>query len=555
MPRPKRVRQAPQAAANYDETEEQQQTRGRSRRTRFMGARTSVGESAAIDAANRTRDAAIERLANEDATTTGDETIEPAEVGRRATTPQRRDTTGLDLGDSIFGDLDDSFELGIAPSSIRSGDNSSIYGSSHIKPRSRSRQSSIIGRNDPPIRPSSRGGNTPLMSSSLNIGAFRRRAREPSILGTDRKTRPDVTATTTQDNDSSSELEEDFAPEAESTPVNNRRRTRASLEQPRAETPELPELSGTRKRKSDGAPAASDRPEKATRTDEPEPETLSESESDLSSLPSPQAMPAHVERPVTPNQEEWAAPPASSGSEDEGDFWPDIHGLAKRRRRPSVPDPVQADALSDVSSPPSLTHSPNLGQGKASKGTGRSRIRMASPPPLMTADLATLLPKRRQKRRAEHDSVKEVEYDASGLAQDDDELSFLDARSARRKPKSTTATQPKAAHGGRASNAQSSKENLAPAQNTRSSSRLAKTYSRRSADKENESENEEDVEAEQSMFQPLEDETFGESNGDGPPQYTSAEELRSAIRKFAEVDRFELSFEEEEEPELAVAAR
>lgn len=551
-----------------------------------MGTRNAMDDSTAIDSANRTRDAAIERLANEDATTTtGDDTAisgEPVEVGRRATTPQRRDTSGLDLGDSIFGDLDESFDLGIAPPSVRSDNSSRFGGSSHIKPRSRSRQSSIIGRNDPPIRPSSRGGATPLMSSSFNIGAFRRRAREPSILGTDRKTRPDVTTTTAADTElSSSDEEEVFAPDAESTPVNtNRRRTRASLQKDGADiaNPELPVLSGSRKRKSDGLPETTDsRPEKATRTEEEPPEmevpSDSDSESDLSSLPSPRAILAsHIERPVTPVRESWAAPPASSGSEDEGDFWPDIHGLARRRRRPSVTDPLRGDVASDVSSPPSLTHSPNFGQqgaknkSSSKKDHGRSRARNpSSPPPLMTADLANLLPKRRQKKRGRQD----LEYDASGLGREDDELSFLDARSTRRKQKDGgPAANTKSTSSSRAA-VQSAKEGQQPphTRSTRSSSRLAQTYSRRSSNKENEGVDEgdddedEDETGEQSLFQPLADDTFEGTGGidastaaGAPAQYTSAGELKDAVRKFAEVDRWELSFEEEEEPELLAVA-
>ena len=141
-----------------------------------------------------------------------------------ATPAMRRDTTGLDLADDdVFGDLDESFADGEIPRGGRSADSTSLSFSS-FKPRAR--QSSSIGRNDPPIRPSSRGPNTPGVGSSFNIGVFRRRAREPSILGTSRRPRSETGGTT---NNSEVESEGEFEPpEAESTPLNLRRRTRNS---------------------------------------------------------------------------------------------------------------------------------------------------------------------------------------------------------------------------------------------------------------------------------------------------------------------------------------
>ena len=557
MPRPRRTRQAAKPV-QQDNSDKEPETRVPSRRTRSStGAKNRTADEEVLQAANRSRDAALDRLANEDATTSAaDETVDSVEIGRRAVTPQRLDTTGLDLGDDMFGDLDDSFELGVAPSSVLSN-NSSLYGSSHMKPRSRSRQSSFIGRNDPPIRPSSRGANTPLMSSSFNIGAFRRRVREPSILGTGRKSRPDVTSTTVQDHESGSdeeeeeEEEEDFAPELESTPINNRRRTRASIEQREREaSPSLPILSGSRKRKSDVAPEPSDRPEKTSRTEEPQPVETSDSESELSSPSPPRMLRPRMERPVTPSPVDYAAPPASSASEDEDDFWPDIHGLARRKRRPSVTEPLRdADNLSDVSSPPSLTHSPNYAQTKGPKARrGRSRTRRESPPPLTTADLANLLPQRRQKNR--RDLEREVEYDTSGLGQDQDELSF--ARSTRRRNTSRAASTRSASRGVRNAGP-ARKDTEAPASKTRDASRRGgKSYSRRSSDKENESGGEEENEVEESMFEPLPDDTF--DAGTGEP-FVTTEELKKAAKKFEEVDRWEMSFEDNEEPESPVGAR
>ena len=78
---------------------------------------------------------------------------ESIEIGRRAmATPlMRRDTTGLDLADEdVFGDLGDSFADGDVPDAPHSAASSSATLSHFKTRRPRSRQSSIIGRNDPP---------------------------------------------------------------------------------------------------------------------------------------------------------------------------------------------------------------------------------------------------------------------------------------------------------------------------------------------------------------------------------------------------------------------
>lgn len=269
MPRPTRLRQAASPVTNKPDKEDE--TRGRTRTTRSKGSRLSLEEANAIEAANKSRDAALDRLANEDVTTTADDTKSSIEFGRR--TPARRDTTGIDLADSVFFDLDDSFENQDVPAGGRSTD-TSTFQLSHIKPRSRSRASSFIGaRNEAVIRPSSRGGQTPLVSSSFNIGAFRRRAREPSILGASRRPLDDTTAVTisqeTHISDTDSEVDESFAPEAESTPINNQRKTRLAQENEDIELPNL--ASSSRKRKSDGFPSSA-RPGKVMRSEDSRPE-------------------------------------------------------------------------------------------------------------------------------------------------------------------------------------------------------------------------------------------------------------------------------------------
>lgn len=541
-----------------------------------MGSRAEE-EERAIHAANLRRDAALDRLANEDPTsTTSGRSLDDAasgssiEVGRRdvATPAQRRDTTGLDLADDdVFGDLGDSFGDGEVPAGLRSADASSVTLSSF---RRRSRQSSFIGRADPQIRPSSRGANTPSISSTLHFGNFRRRAREPSILGTARKPRRDGTGTGQEDNSESEE--EEFLPEAESTPLNNRRRTQPApeIEDEREVSPVLEEHvrpGRSRKRKSEDANMNSDRPEKVSRVDHIElPDEVADSDEDgepdeaaddsdtssLSSLSSPLGPPMVLpNRPVTPvYNEEDMAPPASSDSEENGDIWPDIHTLAKRRRRPSFTTPLRggADNLSDMSSPPSLTHSPNYAP-KAPAARGRAPAKRQPTPEITTADLTSMLPRRRYKPLGDRESGDD-EYDTEAPPhdEDEDELSYVDSRAGRRRlgsrpPLRATSARP-GSRGGRTAHSRQIPR-------SKPSAEEARTYSRQSSDKENEDQrhegaaddNNEDDGNEESRFEPLPDDTF-DTGASQSGETTSADELKKASRKFKEVDRWELEYEE-----------
>ncbi|KAF4335108.1 hypothetical protein FBEOM_11032 [Fusarium beomiforme] len=579
MPRAKRTRRAPtqsvkphtqSASSNASDNEVAQRThspeRGRRRATRSSGAHTSTVNEQDVPAANRRRDAALDKLANKDPTSTASNNVEDAdsgssvEGGRRvtATPTQRRDTTGLDLADSVFGDLDDSFAIeddGTRPG-LRSADASSLNLSNFKR---RPRQSSVIGRNDPPIRPSSRGGNTPSISSTLHFGTFKRRAREPSILGTARKPRPEENAAV-QEPDSASEDQDDFMPEAESTPFNNRRRTQpeTDLEVEVPASPEVSEGPKHRKRKSEDALPSSDRPDKISRIERhaageseeeagPAPQVISDaSDSSLSDLDSPPGpSPVLLDRPVTPiNNEELMALPASSDSEDIN--WPDIHTLAKRRRRPSVTTPIRADNLSDVSSPPSLTHSPNYGETQKARGRAATRRQQPSPK-ITTADLTSLLPKRHYKKQRDSLGLEsDEEHDTSGIGEDEDELSYLDGRAARRRRGGRSTSRGGARRPGSRSGRPT--QALKPRQPTsgKQTGRNAQTYSRRSSDKENandEASEEDENEHETSRFQPLPDDTFENVRGESAST-PSADELKKAARKFKEVDRWELDFEE-----------
>ncbi|UKZ80698.1 hypothetical protein TrVFT333_008461 [Trichoderma virens FT-333] len=530
MPRPKRGRggaaRAARAVAEPTSSssvaiEKKPETRGRPRgrpRKTPSVARLSIND----EDTTRTRDEALNKPANEDVTMTSEATPIHAssrssiELGRytAATPGHNRRTSGLDLGDSVFGDLDDSFADGDIPGSALSGDISNL---SYSALRSQSRR----------------------VGSSFNIGLFKRRAREPSILGASRKALEEPSAVV-QDSEEGSE--EEFEPEAESTPLNNRRRTRGNDEIGEPESPETAESSNPRKRKSLEVQQSSTRPEKVSRTEagpsrrsgdrslselpdappSPQQDLDETSESEISEISSPGRLHARLPpRPVTPvNQAEIAAPPASSGSEGP-DVWPDIRSLAKKRRRPSVTTPSRLENLSDMSSPPSLTHSPNYDTAKTGKTRGRPPSRQQASPKMTTADLTSLLPKRRYKKSRDPLGLEsDEELDTSGLGREDDELSYLDTQAARRRKR------------------------VGPLARLLGVTRLVNDGRGRDS---NESEDEDEGEG-GSRFIPLADNTFDDAAAGGSTNAVPTEELKQASSKFKEVDKWELDFEEVAEP-------
>ncbi|KAG6062305.1 hypothetical protein E4U32_002548 [Claviceps aff. humidiphila group G2b] len=650
MPRPKRARRAPPVKepkpaapaatttekrdddGEQNEDNQRGRTRARARATRSATARSGLSEEDALRAARQSQDAALDRLANEDPTiTSGPEDDDnnnnsgsskrervPVERPQRAmeTPLARRDTSGLDLADdSMFGDLGDSFADGEVPEAPPSGASSSAT-LSHLKTRPRSRQSSIIGRNDPPIRPSSRGGNTPGVSSSFNIGLFRRRAREPSILGISRRGPRSQTGSVTSSRAGSrassvvrdSELEMDsegdvVMPEAESTPSKSRRQSRKSQthhqqqqqqqqedkqedKQPSPSPPPSPSPDprrrSTRKRnREDAAHSESEaRPARVSRM-EANGGLVIDSDSELSDLPSSPPLASFAgARAVTPvNMDEINAPPASSDSEvDNNVTWPDIHTLAKKRRRPSVTTPAH-DNFSDISTPPSLTHSPNnLASAAATKARSaakhqQQRHRRQSPK-ITTADLASLLPKRTYKKQNREDDF-DMDSDSGANSSQGEQEDYTRSRRpqprrgrgrGRKGPPPTSRT----AAPSSTSTALKPKRATESAGRVRRSARTAhKTY-RSGEDKENdiaedhdddgdenaeeeEGEDDEEQQHENSHFQPLPDDTFDESAL--VPDVQNTEELLRAAQKFSEVDQWELSYEEMVEPPSPQGAR
>lgn len=251
------------------------------------------------------------------------------------------------------------------------------------------------------------------------------------------------------------------------------------------------------------------------------------------------------------------APPESSGSEEDDEAWPDIRTLAKQRRRRASPTtPTRDDGnVSGVSSPPSLTHSPNF---PATRNKSRAKKQHKSPK-ITTADLTGLLPRRRHKKTRDPfgmDDSEDEEIDTSGLEEHDDELSYIDGRTRSRRAKVVPLNRGSAnrppSRGGKGSAAAA--KSKAASRGSRPSTR---TYSRRLSDKENEVEGDE-IEGDEAevgvegdgetgpdgdSFAPIQDETFdGQENSSDPVR--SADELKKAARKFKEVDRWELEYEE-----------
>ncbi len=288
------------------------------RRTRSSGNGKElggVGGAAGREAQEARRNQAMERLEAEKAATSSSKargrTLEKSdasiEMGRRqGGTPSRaRDTTGFDLDDStMFGGLDSSFQFGssaVKPAAGHSTDTSTL---SVGRFKRRSRAPSISGRGDDrPIRPSSRGPNTPGLSSNINIGLFKRRPREPSIIGTARKAMSSRAGSEAPSSEPArSELgagegetggteaedesagEDPAAPEAGSTPPGRRRSRRQASPRPAADEPQRRTSERTsRKRKSSEGPAA-------TRDDDAEDSDISASRAGVGTVATLAAM-------------------------------------------------------------------------------------------------------------------------------------------------------------------------------------------------------------------------------------------------------------------------
>ncbi|OTB08375.1 hypothetical protein M426DRAFT_316996 [Hypoxylon sp. CI-4A] len=590
MPRPKRTRVAkakakspepvaapelPAARSSSDiyDVSDREKEKTKERRASMRNADTTTSharistthQAKALEAARQRRDSAMDRLENMTSTSSNqadgsaDQSEPSVELGRQvADTPQRKrmtDISGLDLDDEDFDDLNTTFDTAGPASAQRSANTSSMSTSLFNR---RPRAGSFLGREEGYIRPSSRTGpTTPGISSTFNIGMFKRRAREPSILGTAQKPRPqriEPEPESESDEDDEEDLgdEDGFAPEAESTPLRRSKRRSDEVEVEASQIEPQASRANPRKRKSS---EGHERRNRSSPFEDNEPtqqqaeeEVIPQTDSELSSPPSTPPARETSSRPVTPiMDEELMAPPLSSGSSSgDSEIWPPLRSLAKAKlRRPASGlrrTPVR-DNVSDMSSPPSLTYSPNYDEpSPPPKQAAKTRRRAAASKPepkVTTADLERLLPRRRRRNgRAEDDS--DAEIDISGLGQDDDELTHLDVR-ARRHP-----ARP-ASRGGNSRNQDNTRGRPASRgkgkQTAAANRRTTITYGRNS-DKENQADEAEETEGEDTLGPAERDEPDDETESSQAMVARVGHELKSAARKFQEVDKWELDYEE-----------
>ncbi|KAK3905106.1 hypothetical protein C8A05DRAFT_31102 [Staphylotrichum tortipilum] len=535
------------------------------RRTRASQLNLNSDQARALDDSSRRRDEAMNKLDDLSSTSRPEQPESPALVpGQRESVtrmqPRLTDASGLDLDDELFANLDDSLDDSQhASEATQTGYRSTDTSSFNIAMfKRRPRQSSVAGRDDGPIRPSSRGQNTPSISTTLNFGNFRRRAREPSILGTARKPRTQRSVSrASQASRNASVLGDgdDSGPDGESTPLDKRRQTRGSPTDAnvRDGSPTLP----SRKRKSleshqDGREKRAAVEAEAAEEDDPEEIHQSiELDIEVERTPSPpRGRALERDRFSTPVQEDDPdmAPPLSSSSEaDSPVAWPSLDTLAHRtyntRRAPPAvaaartPEPRDS---SELSSPPSLTHSPNY-TAAAAKPAPKKKT---APPQkkVTTADLTSLLPRRRIKASNRVSSGSNDPFDlASSDAEDrydvaaveDDEPSYVDSRAARRRKQQPL------------SKTVSNRRAKAPAGGAKK--RGVRTYGAQE-DKENGEVAEEIVvgsgEEEEQGGEDEEEEELPEAETSQLMRERIGEELQKAVKKFKEVDQWELSFEE-----------
>lgn len=564
------------------------ETRARVPSVRSTRSRSSMGTSAtavALSAAQKDRDAAMSRL--DDLTTTTDDAVNSSDVpelgrknmGIESSLLSRREfamessllggaranLSGMEIGDSeIFGNLDSSFDGGGggakdttgSHSGTRSADTSTFNVSVFRRqPSGRRRQSSIVGKDDAPIRPSSRGPTTPGLGSTLNLGNFRRRQRQPSILMSSaqkaslglQRSRA-ASAETENAVAVESDVEESFLPEAEGTPVRLSRgqKSAAEVEQEtigNALDAEVGRETRSTKRKS--TESHNNKAAKRQAVEADAEETIHKSieiegqSSPLSFHQTAEASspPSFITRSIErrgASQEldsDILAPPEDSDSaEGSPTRWPSLMDLGKKRygdlsRARKATPALGDDDMSDLSEPPSLTHSPNF---NATKPAARNKRKES--PKLSTADLEALLPRRRRKARRNP-------YDSENQENSASERDEPPRRATRKKPAKPL--------GGTSKTNQTKAASTAAAPTKRGTRR---TYGSRSFDKENAAEGD-SIEVDGDASTPLDDTAFEHDvNDETTTTLSLPAELKAASRKFKEVDKWELEFEEVVEP-------
>ncbi|KAJ2896609.1 hypothetical protein MKZ38_005399 [Zalerion maritima] len=561
-PKPDPTRREPRSDDFYDDIDDSKITviQDNSFKGSGQGLPTHLGDIGALQA-RINRENSQEKLVTKNAPSTDkygpSRTCPDVEISRREHTPPRRtfgaDMSGLDLDDDMFGadaNLDASFEDDRKDHvSASKSHNNSSFTISNFRRRGRSRTSSFVGGNTGSMRPSSRGNNTTVVSSTLNLGAFKRREREPSILGTAQKKRslrPD-------DNDVSvSELDdigdvEGFAHRAEGSPLRRKsRRAPSAKSDSSGGDMEISDFQ-TKKRKFSDAQheggEVEERPSKILSIESDHDESAEVPELVSSSVPaSPQSLPP-VE-PV-PNQREddpeIIAPPESSDSEECNLQLPPLQ--AARRRRPSLSrktPPTMAHDHSEPSSPPSLTHSPNYPPPRPTRAHPAVRNKEHSET-LSTEELAKMLGRRRRRREASDDGL-DIESNESSSENDEDDESYVNCQQLKRKqpPQANTSAAPAA------SKCPTSRGAGANTSNSGNKRKPRRTYGK-SIDKENFQEAERsdaDQEFEEGdSIAPMKNAELGDEPSEMLVKRVGTE-LKQARRKFQEVDKWDLVFEE-----------
>lgn len=470
----------------------------------------------------------------------------------------RDNLSGMEINDSeIFGNLDSSFEAGGkettgSQSGTRSADTSTFNVSVFRRqPAGRRRQSSIVGKDDAPIRPSSRGPTTPGVGSTLNLGNFRRRQRQPSILMSSAQKanlglqRSRATSVETENAVAmDSDMEESFLPEAEGTPVRLSRGRRSAADEE--------ELGDEAALEPHGAGEARSKKRKSTESHESEAAKRQAVEAEVEETAHE---PVEIDAPSSPlsfHESEASSPPSfimrsierrratqeldadilalpedTDSREGSPTMWPSLKDLGKKRHgaRARKATPELDDDMSDLSDPPSLTHSPNF---KATKPAPKTKPKGS--PKLSTADLEALLPRRRRRSRRDP-------YDSENMERGGSEQEAPRRRAVKKKATKTLT--------GSSKTDQNIQAKAAAAPGKRTTKR---TYGSRRFDVDEENVAEGDsIE----VSEPLDDTAFdADANEDTTTMTTGSlpAELKAAAKKFKEVDKWELDFEEVVEP-------